>query len=272
MAKMRFFYLNKENNSKLPSVSFSALKVKKDNDFTLYPFSETDSNQVFIYGQGWRKIKTRNKVEVPVFSLDSDDWDYYLEKYGMRCLYFSITGRQYDSPDCCDINMQSEFSSIIKSGVERYVGFIERFLAFHEIQNGVIDRELKRTDNDYPMYREKFIFRPQYYWFYTFCPCECTLDPISDDAKMENFYHLIRHHDLIKADKRYTDYEKMTENGYSDETSSLYNEISRDCNEIVRNEINTDNNVFPCSVKDRIRFLFGEKAEELYTYMMDNFV
>lgn len=271
MARMRFFYLNNGEINKLPSVSFDALRIRQNHEITLYPFSNNDDGNVFIYGQGWRKVRPRNKVTVPVFSLDSDDWNDYIEKYGIRCLFFSLTGRQYDSNDCCDTDMRTEFNSIIRGGVDRYVRFIEDFLSLHEIQREKVEMELRRTDNYYPMYRDRFLFRPMYYLFYSFVPYSFGMDPECDDRRMENFYGLVRTHDLIREDSRYAAYERLLKDGRNDEASALYRKISGDCNDIVRKEINTDNDVFPCSVKDRVRFLFGDKAEKLYTYLMDNF-
>ena len=42
--------------------------------------------------------------------------------------------------------------------------------------------------------------------------------------------------------------------------------------ETVDKEINTDNDVFPTSVADRIRYLFGDEAFTIYNYLVDNYL
>ena len=42
--------------------------------------------------------------------------------------------------------------------------------------------------------------------------------------------------------------------------------------ETVDKEINTDNDVFPTSVADRIRYLFGDEAFIIYNYIVDKYL
>ena len=52
----------------------------------------------------------------------------------------------------------------------------------------------------------------------------------------------------------------------------LYRKACEVIDETVDKEINTDNDVFPTSVADRIRYLFGDEAFIIYNYIVDKYL
>ena len=102
MDKLDFVYIGKEKN-RLPKNSFNALRLSKKDKETFCHFHHlkmTDDdilfrqtntfcgeNKVFIRGIGEKKFGKTNKVEVPVFNGNLDEWDEYLAKYGRWCLF-----------------------------------------------------------------------------------------------------------------------------------------------------------------------------------------
>ena len=305
MAKMQFFYIGKSYGScKVEGDTFNAYryKDKKTKKITLYPIIptnwSTDNKKIFIQGMGYKKVG-KNVVEVPVFDGDPKHWNEYLEKYGAYCLYYSIDGSDYLTMDCCAIHKQCEFRSILQYGVEGYVDFINNFNKLSMIQIATIKAKYYPLISKYNILKMEYLIDNE--WKFTPCfslyglPLKYSPNVINDDKCMESLYREYRSA-VLKSDS--ADYQKAME--MEKHRIAMFNELNNNPNasrekwseyyrlkdshdelfgkayevidKTVDKEINTDNDVFPTSVADRIRYLFGDEAFTIYNYLVDKYL
>ena len=301
---MQFFYIGKSYGSrKVESDTFKAYRYKDKvtKKITLYPIIPTswsDDKKVFIPGMGYKKIG-KNVVEVPVFDGDPKHWNEYLEKYGAYCLYYSIDGSDYLTMDCCAIQKQCEFRSILYYGVEGYVDFISNFNKLSMIQIATIKAKYYPLISKYNILKMEYLIDNE--WKFTPCfslyglPLKYSPNVINDDKCMESLYREYRSA-VLKSDS--ADYQKAME--MEKHRIAMFNELNNNPNasrekwseyyrlkdshdelfgkayevidKTVDKEINTNNDVFPTSVADRIRYLFGDEAFTIYNYLVDKYL
>ena len=303
MSKLNFIYIGKTMEHLIPKGSFNALKLSNKDKRTLYPLWDEeqiknttvlcpcslDDKEVFVYGLGWKKFGKTNKVSVPLFSGELEDWDNYLNEYGKECLFYSLTGYSLKSNDCCANNMISEFLSLLqcKGGIKEYQKYVENVETIQEIQTKVFNEKLSFMGNyEKKSFIEKNLIRPCYrILFFISTPY---FDTPADDDKMETFYRTFRHNEIKTSHK---DYERMLEltklmseeieNGnsytspkyleYKDEYHKIYSAINECVLDTLADEINEDNGVFPVCMKDRMTMLFGEQCTNLYTHIFEQY-
>lgn len=309
--KMQFYYLGKSYGSKPLKVdSFKAYKYtdKETKKVTLYPITNDNDKEIFIYGIGHKKIAKTKVIEVPVFDLNPKHWNEYREKYGDYCLYYSIDGTTLDGWDCCQECKRQEYKSILMTGVKKYVKFINLFNKLADIQLNVIKSKYLPIIQKYTCFSEEYLlknymFSPQYNLVYSFCISKAMPNVLRDDKQMENLYKDYRSSVLKSESEEYKKYLKLEEEkkqfrekykkehninyfgidsvplkiyaeyeNLDEKCYECYRKITKEIDEIVDKEINTDNDIFPTSVKDRIKFLFGEEMSELYDELVDNFI
>lgn len=247
---------------------------------------------------GYKKVG-KNVVEVPVFDGDPKHWNEYLEKYGAYCLYYSIDGSDYLTMDCCAIHKQCEFRSILQYGVEGYVDFINNFNKLSMIQIATIKAKYYPLISKYNILKMEYLIDNE--WKFTPCfslyglPLKYSPNVINDDKCMESLYREYRSA-VLKSDS--ADYQKAME--MEKYRIAMFNELNNSPNathekwseyyrlkdahdelfgkayevidKTVDKEINTDNDVFPTSVADRIRYLFGDEAFTIYNYLVDKYL
>ena len=301
---MQFFYIGKSYGSrKVEGDTFKAYRYKDKvtKNITLYPIIHTswsDDKKIFIPGMGYKKIG-KNVVEVPVFDGNPKYWNEYLEKYGAYCLYYSIDGSDYLTMDCCAIHKQCEFRSILQYGVEGYVDFINNFNKLSMIQIATIKAKYYPLISKYNILKMEYLIDNE--WKFTPCfslyglPLKYSPNVINDDKCMESLYREYRSA-VLKSDS--ADYQKAME--MEKHRIAMFNELNNSPNathekwseyyrlkdahdelfgkayevidKTVDKEINTDNDVFPTSVADRIRYLFGDEAFTIYNYLVDKYL
>lgn len=303
---MDFIYIEPINEDHRPKGSFYAIKLsKKDKEtlgirwgiknlekqIVLYP--QTDKicckeNEVFVIGVGKKKFGKTNKIEVPVFSGDINDWDTYLSLYGKECLFYSLTGEDLHQFSASLSQMQTEFLSIIRlNDIHKYMDYVCKVKRIQQVQRNVICEKFFEKSSSWRLnyYYQNWLFRPSYRigGFFISTPL---LNPIDDDDKCESFYRSYRMDELEQSHPKYAEKKRLREamneigvdNYYTKEYKELsepYNEISREItlfvNDKLSEEINGENPRFPVSVKDRVKYLYGEEVCELYTDIIDKF-
>ena len=209
-----------------------------------------DGNEVFVYNIGWKKFGKTNKIVVPLFSGNIDEWDDYVEKYGKECLFYSLSGYSLHSNDCCILSAIREFHSIFQcyGGIKHYQEFVENVEKIQQIQTDVFKEKLSfLTDWGLNNFIENHLFRPCYSIF--FLIMSPYLDTPTDDKKMEEFYINYRKHEIMSE---YSDYDNIKA------SNLIFKEID-------------DGVVFPICMSDRIKMLFGEECERLYQSILDSF-
>ena len=236
---------------------------------------------------------------MPVFDGDPKHWNEYLEKYGAYCLYYSIDGSDYMTMDCCAIHKQCEFRSILQYGVEGYVDFINNFNKLSMIQIATIKAKYYPLISKYNILKMEYLIDNE--WKFRPCfslyglPLKYSPNVINDDKCMESLYREYRSA-VLKSDS--ADYQKAME--MEKHRIAMFNELNNNPNasrekwseyyrlkdahdelfgkayevidKTVDKEINTDNDVFPTSVADRIRYLFGDEAFTIYNYLVDRYL
>lgn len=299
MTKAKFFYINR-NNARQPKESFIALKLSLQTKRKLYPHLDDDvlkkmnimypqdlpeKDKIFIYGVGYVKFGKTNKVEVPVFSGEIEDWDDYLEKYGKHCLYYSLTGELLNSGSFVHSEEKKEFDSIFcmdgcyDYGIRDHQKFVEKALRIEEIQNEVLD---KLFDNKY--LKDKLRFKPVFSIFG--CPLIPMYDSLNDDGKLHDFYVEKRLKELYEQHPKFNEIETLElkmdcvrdacgrrsheYNKLIEKYDEMYTEIKTDNMRIINKELI---DVFPVSVSDRMKMLYGEECEKLYESVIStNFI
>lgn len=248
---MKYFYLGKDTawrreSYPVPTAPFEAVRAKNNRgDMVFVPIVKErwyNDDEFWAYGIGRIKLKNRKTYEIPVYDGEPAKWNEYKEKWGARCLYYSINGKDY-SGDCCDLKEMYEFYSLCNSNVLNYPTFVDLFTRMNEIQERVISEKL---DNPY-LYKDtraNLFFRPSHtimgfaFPFYA--------DTVADDKRLEIFWSEYRRKGIPYPER------------YSKE---LLDEIAR--------EIDTDNEVFPTSMRDRIKMIYGEECEQIYDTILN---
>lgn len=164
MAQLIFFNLPNEN-----PLQGTEFKARKDGD-VLYPIipDDTDGKKLFICGKGWITIGKRNVVTVPVWDRQIETFNSYLEKYGTYCLYYSITGKSFQSRNCCDYNAQYEFASVCRychNRLEDYNKFVTLYRKFLELEREAVTDLYKNNGNpewQIKFYLSHYSLRPTY--------------------------------------------------------------------------------------------------------------
>lgn len=305
MTKVKFVYIGREENYRIPKVEFNALELSKKDKKTLYPtwseekikntqilYPQTDTcsdNEVFVYGIGRKKFGKTNKVVVPCFSGELEDWDSYIKDYGIECLFYSLTGYSLHSIDCCSSKYVSEFYSLLrlrsKGGIRKYQKFVDAVIKIQDIQREKLTKMFSYKDDwalkniikentFYPCFRILCVVMPPY------------LDTPTDDDKLERIYRMKRLHEitinhpsyneLTEVDaQRKAEFEKKGRSFEYKELSEVYCKINKkiknDILETLKNEIETDDRVFPVSMSDRLKMLYGEECNRLYDYILSEF-
>lgn len=308
--KLQYYYIGKTWSKDISTKPFKAVKIKIDGNDTLIPVilnswernkEITPSTEIFIYGVGRKKVGKRKLYEIPLFDNEAEHWNDYINQYGKYCLFFSLTGNDYDSMDCCLTSERNEFNSINNYGAVEYVDFIENFLRINELQRKVLEQwHNTYYGSGYSIDRfvDKYLFRPCYniYWL----SFQYSTDVLEDDKRMEEFYEAKRTKELYLQHPLYKKHEELRakaeafknqcnqqEYGWSwkqlNEEGKCWEDLCQDYGDIDRqiykevsaqakNEINEDNDVFPTCMKDRIKFLYGEECEQRYSYICDKYL
>lgn len=304
MTKVRFINIGKDLEGRTPIKEFKAIKLSKRDKETLFPnwteedirenkvlYPQTDTwddKSVFICGLGAKKFTKTNWVIVPAFSGEIEDWDEYIKKYGYYCLFYSISGYDLRSMDCCVIPSQHEFYSLLQcaGGIKKYQRYVDLVLKIQAIQAEKIKEMLPNKDGWSIKHTiDECLFRP-YFALYSFVMSPY-LDTIHDDDKMEKLYRIKRSNELREKHPLYNENKRLIEEMRSirkeygdteklwaleDKENEIWKKITTDVEQTLDKEINVEENgVFPVCMSDRMKLLFGEKCNRLYQIILDEF-
>lgn len=261
-----FYYLHRVGKERKPpksfvNGSFKAMSLtKKQLDkmnfkpiINLFPIVDNwlGGKEIFIRGGGLFKVNEKRVVEVPLYDYENEgDWNEYLGKYGMYCLFYSLTGEDYFSADCCLLHTRNEFQSLIWNDIDinKYQIYIKAIKRIQEIQKEkLIEYGADKWDI------EKCLFYPSYNFGFSWLVSPPYLDTIRDDEKLERCYRMKRSKEM------------------SDNVGIRTFKDAKAFCDIIDMEMDETNGVFPICMSDRIKFLYGEECQTLYRMILDEF-
>lgn len=269
---MNFFFI-------IPNMSVGIIKAIKYKG-TYYPVGKCDKTETFVEGVGWIKLRNRKIYDIPPFSGEESEFSGYKEKYGPYVLYAAICGETYSPRQACKYLANSEFLSLCRFGA---IGHSDRMTKFRQMQD--LQRDVIAKYFDIKPSRHGFALRlkcDKTYWdefgwlsyldlsdllFYPcfnimgIMPISMAVNPMDDDKKLSQLYKVIRHKELTLAHPLW---KKLCECTDEDTHRNLHRTISEDVSTQISAELNTDNEHFPTSVKDRMAYLYGEEITKLY--------
>lgn len=230
-------FINLEPTSWTPKESFYAIKHGGE----YYPcYSQRDSKQgkydTFIGGKGWVKSKTAKLIPLYTGTTISE-FERYLKEYGENCLFYSITGFTIDSKDCVVFGAIQEFKVLIAVGFEYFEKFVK---SIQEINTKIKEIMLGRgfdinerwiTKDDKFYSTKDFFVVRPQYSLMSYFLCAPHVDVVGDDTLLWKHY--------VEEYKPQTDEEL--------------------------------DNVFPCSPKDRLTFLFSSEVADMYEKILNDF-
>lgn len=303
MTKVRFINISNDNDYRKPKIEFKALRLSKRDKEKLFPlwneeklkkteilYPQTDrfgeDNEVFVRGLGYKKFGKTNMVVVPVYDMEIDNWDEYLNKYGKYCLFYSLSGYSLDDFDCCALSSQREFYSLLQcnGGIKKYQEYVDMILKIQEIQTNKLKEMFSYLyDWEIKQIIQEKLFRPCYsIMFMTMPPY---LDTPADDDKLESIYRKKRYNDLKITHHLYKEYKELDilaqkekeieshSNDYEDLRDKMYllkKEIRNDIVSVIDKEIE-EGKVFPIYMSERMTLLFGEECNRLYDSILKEF-
>jgi hypothetical protein len=217
------------------NVDFSAIKI----DGVMQPFEKKEKT-VFVYGKGHTKINSKNVINVPSLTPQTDIKEY-LQNFGPYCLYFALTGRLFNSNDCSYRDIENEFHAMLTVGIDVWIEFISKFHELFNLVNSIYQskygvnatNEVMQTTKQGTLLFRSGIYVPRlnHYIFYPFKMLP-TFDVIEDDKRLLHTYVCC---ELNK------DYEHP----------------------------NLKGNNFPESMKDRLSYLFNIEVATMYESLMN---
>ena len=221
---------------------YKTFEVENQKEY-YYPIDGCYGNEVFIYGIG--SFKTKKIITIPMFDGTIEGWNDYVLKYGYACLFYSLTGYDINSMDCCALNMQREFNSVVMSnwGLHKYAKFVEIYNYINQIQMETLSKDSWMVS--YFDFTKDYLFRPNFS-LGGFLTIEPYCDVIADDEKLEKLYRSKRNREL-----------------------SIEGKSANEIIDTLDNEI-TDG-VFPISTKERIKYFYGEECMKLYEQLVNDF-
>jgi hypothetical protein len=244
--ELRFINIKPNYRTNPEDMVKDIVAVKLNGQF--YPLEEPDAKEVFIYGTGWKRIAKAKRYTILRFSMRTEDWNTYRERYGDRVLYFSLTNDNLNSGDCCGHCARQEFYSIRNLDLERYMGFVQLWERFNELQQKRL-KEIYWFDTT-GWICERHSMWPSFGWGpISFLP---SMDPIRDDKTIWNCQCQLFH-------------DRCEKEGIKISLTHL--ELGFDNPEF--DNIMKD---FPVSVHDRMLHVFGEEMTNIYQQLLDYYV
>lgn len=246
--KIDFYHIKNEDKNVTPTIK--CLKIENK----LYPVEIDEEElskprvEVFVQGQGHKKISTKKLIDVPRFSMQTEDWENYLNTYGHHVLFFSLTNEQYGSMDCCYYHAHMEFNSVVGlHNIESYVDWLSKIRKLQELQAERLKEYEKKVRFPY-RFIEKHLIIPYYTLsvpgVFGSIPFTPTVDPMKDEALLNHLFYSL----------------KMTERDQEEDIFASDEEI--------RN-LMKDEKEWPVSIKDKMVMMYGEEIARLYEECLD---
>lgn len=227
--------------------TFLALKLSKSDKKKMSKYRNFNSNflpcvdinnkgKYFVYGLGWKTINNNNKAEIPHYNKDVDNIKEYADKYGIDCLYYSLTGNDYRKSNCCTLPMQCELRSMLMAeNADDYFEFVDIINKIRKIQTDTIKNDENLTETEIESYLRFCLIEPYFSYFESVKPY------INEDELYDSLFKYFVNKRRNKLKKRYRynwDFEDI---------------LIEDCF-----------SKFPNYLKGRIYYLFGKECADLY--------
>lgn len=213
----------------------------------LYPISDLANErngkiETFIQGIGWKKLSNKKVVEVPRFSLRSEDWKDYINKYGHPILFYSLTDKVYGSFDACLYNAHMEFNAVLDVDIEKYQQWLDMVYKLQELCLPYLKDYEKKVRFPWKFIEEQ-TFIPHYTLSASGCygsiPFSPTLNPMIDERKLDSLYWKLG----------------LAARGEEEDPFVHAKEIS---------DMMADDKKWPVSIKDKMIKMFSKEIADFY--------
>lgn len=229
------FYL--KSTDWTPKEPFFAIKTEGDLHPCCYQSDAKKGKfEAFIRGKGWKKAKKAQLV--PLFEgTTKADFEAYLKTWGKYCLFYAITGKELNSGDCIVWHAQQEFIVLLSVGYDYIQSFYERITAINRIIDATIKKHLNVTEitTRYIQNKKGFFSTDKFF-------------QVRPTYSLMAYFITAPHVDVVSDDdklwKHFVELYKPTE---------------------------AEMQAFPVSMRDRLTFLFGKEASDMYEAVMKDF-
>lgn len=253
----------------VPQDIIPCLKYKGE----LYPLSRMGENEAFIYGVGWRKVNKAgtNRIDVPVYDGLLSHFKEYVEKYGKRIMFYSLTGYDLSSQDCVAYRAQMEFCVILQPKIYNDFGKYQQFVEdYHRLRELMRDKTIEifktlgLTNEDTISHLNNISDfeshgRNEYIPKATFSFMGIPLEPSLDVTEQEKRNLL-----FLNACARL----KYRQGIDPKDEDAWYSNVWRD-SEAYKQEV--DKHIDNDSIRNQMFYLYGNEIGELYEKLMSMF-
>lgn len=235
-------------------------------DGVLYPISEIDTKDYWIYGVGRTKLKKTKIQYIPNYNGELDEFADYLSTYGRYITYFCLTGKEWHPQELCEGRSRDEFMQLEAFGLQ-YLEYVKDWKRLNQLAINLLE-SYGLKDFWFNHYYDKIRLAPSFNMMGIFS-VPVYMDALSHDVKLVNTYKTVeflkRRKDVPHKD---TPVSKLTDEEY--EQSRLICQYNNKLEEEIDKECIEDDNVrFPVCMNERVRWFYGDKGVELYTKLMD---
>lgn len=219
-------------------------------DTWMYDLSDLnfERKKVWIRGVGEKQISRKSFIEVPRYSMQSEDWNAYIEQWGYKVLFFSLTNELYGSFNACLYHAYYEFNEVVRlRDIEKYVTWLEKVEHLQSLCQPKLEEYAEQFGKwgKIPFIDEHTI-KPQYSFSVPGVGAISMpphLSTVDDDMMFDHLYWKI----------------KLPE--YSDPNGHIiWDEAFQVRNDIADGKLPD----WPVCTKDKIIKLFGDEAAQLY--------
>ena len=235
-------------------------------DGVLYPISESDTKDYWIYGIGRTKLKKNQIQYVPRYDGEVDKFIDYLNTYGSKVTYFCLTGKEWHPQELCEGRSMGEFMQLEAFGL-RYLEYVKDWKLLDQLVVGLLHSyDLK--DFWFTHYYDKISLRPSFS-IMSILPVPAYMDALHHDEKLVTTYKIVEY---LKREKtspsinipisKKTDEEFEQDRLVDQYNQKLQEDIEKECAENIDAR-------FPICMQERVRWFYGDKGVDLYTKLMD---
>lgn len=276
-------------------------RTNKDKDnwcekpFYFIPITDGNIKEgaVFVRGKGWMDIKKAKVFEIPTYEYNGNNQSLqdYAKEYGVEALHYSITGQQIDF---WEYNIYNEFCSLLQNPNQLELYKDDTLIKVYDSLLKAMTLGYDKLEKEFKVYGKPYVeIVPQFVALGKLIK-PIYMNTMLVNTQLEIIYKQWRGNILTEEKKKLYGIEIMDNDikGLFDEWSYIEPTNEEELNEKTRiktlwdkmvserrhlmttiieevgkqvaMELETNNGIFPTTIKDRLRFFFGEDVAKKY--------